>query len=188
MENLIIKKFDNLDINIYGTNEKPLFKANDIGELLGLVRIRKTIEDFNDDCKVKTSATTSGGNRNQIFLTEKGLYKILFISRKPIAEKFQNWVFEVIKEIRINGVYNLEQQLLLKDKETQKLIEDNEKNKIINKHEVYLKEYNFKRVFYLCLVNILGEILYKFGYSDNINRRYSETFNVTILLNLFKYN
>jgi len=33
-----------------------------------------------------------GGSQQVIFLTEKGLYKILFTPIKPIAEKFQNWV------------------------------------------------------------------------------------------------
>jgi prophage antirepressor-like protein len=41
------------------------------------------------------------------FLTEKGLYKVLFRSRKPIAQKFQNWVCEVVKEIRVTGIYNI---------------------------------------------------------------------------------
>ena len=31
-------------------------------------------------------------------LTEQGLYKVLMKSRKPIAEKFQDWVCEVIEE------------------------------------------------------------------------------------------
>jgi prophage antirepressor-like protein len=45
------------------------------------------------------------------FLTEKGLYKVLFRSRKPIAQKFQNWVCEVIKEIRLNGLYELQKEV-----------------------------------------------------------------------------
>ena len=63
------------------------------------------------------SMHTLGGEQDVTFLTEKGLYKVLFKSRKPIAEKFQNWVCEVIKEIRLNGKYKLEQELKNKNLE-----------------------------------------------------------------------
>ena len=46
--NLLVKTFNNLDIQIYGTFEEPLFKANDIGELLGIKNIKDTIKDFNN--------------------------------------------------------------------------------------------------------------------------------------------
>ena len=35
---------------------------------------------------------------------------MLFKSRKPIAEKFQDWVCEVIKEIRLTGEYKLNKE------------------------------------------------------------------------------
>ena len=36
-------------VNIQGTAEKPLFQANQVGELLGIVKIRNTIKDFDED-------------------------------------------------------------------------------------------------------------------------------------------
>lgn len=41
-------------------------------------------------------------------------------SRKPIAERFQDWVCEVIEEIRKKGKYELEEQLKLKELELTK--------------------------------------------------------------------
>ena len=41
---LLVKQFNGLDIQIYGTYEYPLFKAKDVGDLLGIEKIRKTIE------------------------------------------------------------------------------------------------------------------------------------------------
>ena len=38
-------------INIQGTSEDPLFQASQIGALLGLVNIRETIKEFDDDEK-----------------------------------------------------------------------------------------------------------------------------------------
>lgn len=51
---------------------------------------------------IKKGQCTRGGLQDVTFLTEKGLYKILFKSRKPIAEKFQNWVCDVVKELCIS--------------------------------------------------------------------------------------
>ena len=43
-----------------------------------------------------------------MFLTEEGLYRLLMISRKPIARPFQKWVTKVLVAIRENGKYELE--------------------------------------------------------------------------------
>ena len=55
-----------------------------------MINIRATIQNFDDSEKVVNSIDTLGGSQQVTFLTEKGLYKVLFKSRKPIAEKFQN--------------------------------------------------------------------------------------------------
>ena len=75
---------------IYGTYEEPLFKAKDIGELLGIEKIRKTIENLDASCKVKINvgSTDVGNFSDTWFLTEDGLYEVLFISRKPITKQF----------------------------------------------------------------------------------------------------
>ena len=75
-----------------------------------MTNIRTTIKTFDDTEKVVNKMTTLGGIQQVTFLTEKGLYKVLFKSRKPIAEQFQNWVCEVIKELRLKGFYSLQQQ------------------------------------------------------------------------------
>lgn len=146
----IIRNFENnnchIDISIKGTYENPLFRANDIGEILGIVQIRNTIQNFDETEKVSQIFETHGGPQNVSFLTEKGLYKVLFRSRSPIAEKFQNWVCEVIKEIRINGQYKLQQQLKEKEEEIlkkEKELEETQgllKDKIIEAEELRNKE------------------------------------------------
>jgi hypothetical protein len=37
---ILIKKFKDLIIEIYGSHEEPMFKANDIGVLLGIIDIK----------------------------------------------------------------------------------------------------------------------------------------------------
>ena len=133
----IVKAFNSnemhTEILIKGTQLEPLFRASDIGEILEMGNIRTSINDFNDTEKVAVHTMDSTGRNQSItFLTEKGLYKVLFKSRKPIAEKFQNWVCDVIKEIRLTGTYNLEKQL------------EEAKNEIIQIEETHKTELDTK--------------------------------------------
>jgi len=44
----------------------------------------------------------------ELFLTEAGLYKVIFVSRKKKAQTFQKWVFgEVLPMIRKTGSYSV---------------------------------------------------------------------------------
>jgi prophage antirepressor-like protein len=123
----IVKAFNSnqmhTEIVIKGNVENPLFRASDIATVLEINNIRSNILDFDDSEKISESIETPGGSQQVSFLTEKGLYKVLFKSRKPIAQIFQNWVCDVIKEIRINGAYSLKKQL----EEQQKVIEQQQK-------------------------------------------------------------
>ena len=117
----IVKAFNSNNLHtevvIKGTKTDPLFRASDIGVVLEISNIRTSIMDFDESEKVVHSMNTLGGNQEVTFLTEKGLYKMLFRSRKPIAQRFQDWVCEVIKEIRLNGLYELQKEVDQKQKE-----------------------------------------------------------------------
>ena len=51
-ETILSKQFEHLNIKVYGTIEDPLFKASEIGEVLDIKKIRTSIADLDDDCKV----------------------------------------------------------------------------------------------------------------------------------------
>jgi len=107
---LLIKQFQHFNIEIYGTYEDPLFKANDIANLLGIKDIRTTLRDFDkDEWHTMPVIDNLGRPQDTNMLTEDGLYRLLMISRKPIAKQFQKWVFKIIKEIRINSNKQLQQ-------------------------------------------------------------------------------
>jgi prophage antirepressor-like protein len=119
---ILNKQFEHLNISIYGTYENPLFKAKDIGDLLEIKKITKTIENMDDECKIKINSPTGGvgtNNSDTWFLTEDGVYEVLFISKKPIAKKFKKWVRTLIKDIRQNSNKELQEQL----QQQQKLLE-----------------------------------------------------------------
>ena len=182
----VVKEFNSnnlhTEIIIKGTYDKPLFRASDIGNVLEISTIRSVIRDFDETEKVVHSMQTLGGEQNITFLTEKGLYKVLFKSRKPIAEKFQNWVCEIITEIRLNGKYELEKQLEQAKNEIVQIEEKNKKTvdeKVLREREqMLLREYgNIGSIFYIIKVktNADGTYVVKVGESRRgIQGRYNQ--------------
>jgi len=170
------------EIVIKGTIESPIFRASDIGEILEISNIRQNIQHFDDTEKVVHTMHTLGGNQEITFLTEKGLYKILFKSRKPIAEKFQNWVCDVVKEIRLSGTYVLQQQLEQANQEIQGMEEKNkqewEKNKALEREKILRRDYATNGpLIYIIRVKSFdnGQYVIKIGESSKgIEARYNE--------------
>ena len=174
--NLLVKQFGKLDVEIHGTYEDPLFKAKDIGELLGIKNINSVIRDFGSNEKGMRNTHTLGGSQQTTFLTEQGLYKVLFASRKKIAIEFQNWVFSVIKQIKLTGKFELEEQIKLKDSKILELtqpVSDNyemlEKISSNSKSNCLIEEYSGKRTFYIGYVSETPEFtIVKYGYTKHI--------------------
>jgi prophage antirepressor-like protein len=166
----ILKAFSLLDtnheINIQGTLEDPLFQANQIGKLLEIKNIRENLRDLDEKYKTVILIDTLGGKQETVFLTEFGLYKILGRSRKPIASFFQDWVVNVLKEIRINGMYKLQQEREI----DRKLLENKCKK---SHHNTLLKAFHKKKLIYICKLNDVDETHYiiKIGSSQDIKSR-----------------
>jgi prophage antirepressor-like protein len=203
----VVKAFNSnnlhTEIVIKGSHTDPLFRASDVGVALDIANIRSVIRDFSETEKVVHTMDTLGGTQHVTFLTEKGLFKILFKSRKPIAEKFQNWVCDVIKEIRLNGVYDLQKQLeqqktemqQLEDKKTQEYNLKLEKQKILEREKILLKEYATAGcIFYVIKVKSFenGQYIVKIGESrKGISERYKEhktKYDECLLLDCFSVN
>ena len=199
----IIKAFNSnnlhTEIIIKGTPDKPLFRASDIGIVLEISQIRSVIRDFNETEKVVHSMHTHGGTQEVTFLTAKGLYKVLFKSRKPIAEQFQNWVCDIIEEIRLTGKYDLEKQLEEAKNEIIHIEETNKtmliKQKILEREKILLKEYaTAGAIFYVIKVKTFenGRYIVKVGESrKGVLDRYKEhktKYEECLLLDCFIVN
>ena len=117
-------------ITICGTRERPLFRASDIGVVLDIPYIHTNIGGFDETEKILLPTKTSGGNQNIVFLTEEGLYTVLFRSKKPIARTFRKWVCQTIRDIRLESMHivekenkQLREQLQEKKEETKKVLQ-----------------------------------------------------------------
>lgn len=187
---------DEHQINIRGTPEDPLFQANQIGKLLGIVNISCALKDFGIEEKCLISkdgplvSNEGSGFKDECllqtnFLTEIGLYRLLGRSRKPIAATFQKWMMKTIKEIRINGMYQLKSE----HEVDRKLMEY---NCSLKNHNMFLNVYDDKNVVYIFkLLSIEDKFVIKIGHTDNIKERTHNISNsyhtdgTQMLLNVF---
>lgn len=103
-----IQVFDNPEFGAVRTLEENgtiLFCATDAAKALGYAAPRKAILEH---CKgvLKRNSLTSGGEQEINFIQESDLYRLIFSSKLPNAEKFTDWVTgEVLPSIRKNGGY-----------------------------------------------------------------------------------
>lgn len=115
MNNLM--NFENKQVEVFEWNGQVLFNPYHCGECLDLSPegVRKAITRMNDKQVVKlTNPKVTDSNFRKLhntgenFLTESGVYKLIFKSKKKEAEKFQDWVTdEVLPQIRKTGSYQI---------------------------------------------------------------------------------
>ena len=88
-------------------NDQPWFCAADICKALGYVNSRETLSQHCRQAGVMKRDIRSGGqSRSLTFINEGNLYRLIIKSRKPEAQKFEEWVCdEVLPAIRKHGRY-----------------------------------------------------------------------------------
>ena len=125
----IVKAFNTNDLHteivIKGTVNDPLFRASDVGVVLDIASIRSVIRDYDESEKVVQTMTTPGGPQKVLFLTQTGLFRLLFRSKNPIALQVQYWVCDVVKELQIN---QRKQNDMMKLRESLEKMELNQRN------------------------------------------------------------
>ena len=108
MNNLMI--FEGHEVEVFEVDGVVLFNPYHVGECLEISPegVRKAITRMTDKqvVKLKNSDVANRhirklNNAGENFLTESGVYKLVFKSRKPNAEMFTDWIAdEVLPSIR----------------------------------------------------------------------------------------
>ena len=91
--------------------ERVLFCGSDVAKALGYAAPRNAISAR---CKgaLKRCALTNGGEQEMYFIPESDVYRLVFGSKLPTAEKFTDWVTEeVLPSIRKHGAYMTQEKL-----------------------------------------------------------------------------
>lgn len=148
--------FEGHEVEVLEFEGQVLFNPKHVAECLEIADVNSSIRNFNDKqvVKLKNSDVNKTDSRNsdvhnlhirklnnagENFLTESGVYKLVFKSHKPNAEAFTDWIAdEVLPTIRKHGAYmtdeTLEKALTSPDFLIQlatKLKEEQEKNRAL---------------------------------------------------------
>lgn len=111
MNNLMV--FENKKVEVFEWNGQVLFNPKHVGDCLGIKNVNDNISKMNEKQVIKLTNSKIGNpdfrklhNTGENFLTESGVYKLIFKSKKKEAENFQDWVTdEVLPQIRKIGSY-----------------------------------------------------------------------------------
>lgn len=115
MKDLMI--FEGNQVEVFEYNGEVLFNPKDAAKCLDIKNVNDNISRMNknqvrkltnkDISKVGYSDFRKLHNTGENFLTEAGVYKLIFKSHKEAAERFQDWVTdEVLPSIRKTGTYS----------------------------------------------------------------------------------
>lgn len=164
MNNVMI--FENKKVEVFEYKGQVLFNPYHVGECLDLLdsSIRNYLSKMNykqaillKNSDVQDKDIRKLNNAGEKFLTESGVYKLIFKSRKEEAEKFQDWVTDVVlPQIRKTGSYIANQNsinefkgqisTLINDMFEEKLSEAKEYYKIQSKTKTEISTYIKKRL------------------------------------------
>ena len=104
----MIRVFENpelqLKLHTLKKDDELYFKANDVAAALGYACKKNAIRDHVSD-EYKKSLADIRGHRfsaplneqpNTVYVSEPGLYELIFSSKMPAAIEFRKWVFEEV--------------------------------------------------------------------------------------------
>ena len=111
MNNLMI--FEGHEVEVLEVEGQILFNPKHVAECLEIADVNSSIRNFNEKQIVKLTNSKLQNmhfrklhNTGENFLTESGVYKLVFRSHKPNAEAFTDWIAdEVLPAIRKSGGY-----------------------------------------------------------------------------------
>ncbi|WP_131079682.1 Bro-N domain-containing protein [Clostridioides difficile] len=105
--------FEGKEIEVFEFEGRILFNSKDVANCLDIKNVNENIRLMNEKQVVKLRNSDISNtdirklnNAGENFLTESGVYKLIFKSKKEEAERFQDWISdEVLPAIRQTGAY-----------------------------------------------------------------------------------
>lgn len=166
MQDLMIFKNEEFgEIRSLEINNNPYVCLSDICKILELEQVSRVKARLNKDGVTTSKVIDKLGREQQAtFINESNLYKVIFQSRKPEAEKFTEWVTsEVLPSIRKTGGYIAGEENMNEDELILKAMNVlNTKVENLRKENTNLLAENNKKD------QIIGELKPKADYTDRI--------------------
>lgn len=155
--------FNNIEFGEIRAQEikaQPYVCLADVCKILDLEQVSRVKSRLNQDGVIISKVIDKlGREQKATFINESNLYKVIFQSRKPEAEKFTEWVTnEVLPSIRKSGMYATDELLDNPDlaiKVFKQLKQEREEKKKLQLENIQQKQ-------------IIGELKPKADYTDKI--------------------
>ncbi len=94
------------EIRTIDENGSVLFCGNDVAKALGYQNPSRDVQRHCKAISERCTTDTVGRQQSMLFIPESDLYRLVFSSKLPTAEKFTDWVTsEVLPSIRRHGGY-----------------------------------------------------------------------------------
>ncbi len=104
MNELMRFEYDNKPTRVILLDGDPWFLARDVCDILGIYRTQVRRLDVLD-LHVRLTHTPSG-DQKMLYISESGLYELIFGCRNPNTKKFKKWVtHDILPAIRKKGYY-----------------------------------------------------------------------------------
>lgn len=85
------------------------FVGKDVCECLGIGKHHQALDELDQDERGTCAVGTPGGEQVMVVISEPGVYRLVFRSRKPEAERFKRWLaHEVLPSLRKTGRFGVE--------------------------------------------------------------------------------
>lgn len=85
-------------------NDGPWFVGKDVCHVLDIKNESHALARLDDDERAGSLIATQFGEKESIIISEPGVFRLIFTSRKPEAERFKRWLaHEVLPALRRDG-------------------------------------------------------------------------------------
>jgi prophage antirepressor-like protein len=108
MTDLTTFDFDGAAVRTTEINDDPWFVGKDVCRALGLSNHSDALARLDEDERTDGVGITDpiGREQNPILISEPGVYRLIFTSRVPAAERFKRWLaHDVLPALRREGKY-----------------------------------------------------------------------------------
>lgn len=98
--------FEGKGVRVIEIADEPWFVGLDVCRVLEIEKHHQALGRLGDDERGTYTVGTPSGDQQMIVISEPGVYRLVFASRKPAAERFKRWLaHEVLPALRRFGAY-----------------------------------------------------------------------------------
>ncbi len=99
-------EFEGMAVRVIENEQEPWFIGRDVCRVLDVRNESQALDRLDDDERTSLLVPTLSGEQQMVVVSEPGVYRLIFSSRKPAAERFKRWLaHDVLPDIRKFGSY-----------------------------------------------------------------------------------